>query len=126
MKNKLLILLMFLLPWQALTAAERHYAHVIGGGQSPALFVQHYTEHVEQILHHHDDDGAGEQSHQDDTQKSARHLADVDHGFSMNILLPVPPVLAWLPDVRVAPVPRANTFYNRTTLPPLRPPRVPA
>lgn len=65
MKNKLLILLLFLLPWQALTAAERNYVHVIGGGQGTVYFVQHYTEHVDQVLHHHDDDAGSSGSHQD-------------------------------------------------------------
>ncbi|MEX5745941.1 hypothetical protein [Massilia sp. X63] len=123
MKNKLLILLLFLLPWQAITAAERNYAHVIGGGQGTVYFIQHYTEHVDQVLHHHDDDDDNGGSHQDDTGKSLRHLADIDHGFSINVLLPAPPAIAWLPQVRVAPVLRPDSFFTRTTLPPLRPPR---
>lgn len=97
--------------------------HMIGGGQSTVYFVKHYTEHADQILHHHDDEDDSGGSHEDDTKESQRHLADVDHGFSMNVLLPAAPAMAVLIEARTAPVVRPDTFYNRTTLPPLRPPR---
>lgn len=121
MKNALLILLLLILPWQAITAAERNFAHVIGSGQGEARFVKHFTEHAEQVLHHHDD--ADGDSHEDDTQESSRHLADVDHGFSLNVLLPAAHAIASLPSSGSAPVIRPKTFSNRTTVPPLRPPR---
>lgn len=127
MKNVLLVLLMLLLPWQAITAAERVYLHVTSSsGQGEAAFIKHFTEHNEQILHHHDDDEGDGVSHQDDTAKSWRHLADIDHGFSINLLLPAAPMVATLPDVRVAPVIRPEFFEDRTPLPPRRPPRTPA
>ncbi|QYG02788.1 hypothetical protein [Massilia sp. NP310] len=123
MKNTFLILLMFLLPWQTISAAERNFEHMIGSGQSTVYFVQHFTEHVDQILHHHNDDDDSGGSHQDDTKKSLQHLADVDHGFSINVLLPASPAVAVPIEARIAPSMRPDTFYNRTTLPPIRPPR---
>jgi hypothetical protein len=124
MKNPLLILLMLILPWQAMLAAERNFAHMIGSGQSTAYFIQHYTEHTDQILHHHDDDSGP--SHEDDTKASSRHLADADQGFSINVLLPVPAAVTIFPAARIAPEFHPDSFYDRTTLPPLRPPRSPA
>jgi len=124
MKNALLVLLMLLLPWQAITAAERNFVHVMNGKQSEASFVKHFSEHVEMIMHHHDDDDDdGDASHNDDTQKSARHLADFDHGLSLNVLLPAPHMVAMLPAVRIAPAIWSGTFDDHTTLPPRRPPR---
>jgi hypothetical protein len=99
--------------------------HMIGGGQSTEYFIQHYTEHTDRILHHHDDEAGSSGSHEDDTDQSLRHLADVDHGFSMNVLLPVPPAVISLPEVRAAPMVRPDAFFDRTTIPPLRPPRTP-
>lgn len=123
MKNALLVLLMLLLPWQAITAAERNFMHVVDSQQGEAAFVKHYTEHVELIMHHHDGDDDGGASHDDDSQKSVRHLADFDHGFSFNVLFPTDHLVATLPTVRIAPAIRPDTFDDRTTLPPRRPPR---
>ena len=61
MKNAVLIMLMLLLPWRTITAAERNFMHVMDSQQSTASFIKHYSEHVELVMHHHDgedDDGA--------------------------------------------------------------------
>lgn len=124
MKNALLVLLMLLLPWQAITAAERSFVHIMNGKQSEISFVKHFSEHVELIMHHHDDDDDdGDASHNDDTQKSARHLADFDHGLSLNVLFPALHTVAMLPVVRIAPAIWSGIFDDHTTLPPRRPPR---
>ena len=125
MKNALLVLLMMLLPWQAITAAERNFVHVVDSQQSEASFIKHYTEHVELIMHHHDGDGDEDSGtpHDDDSQQSARHLADFDHGCSFNVLFPAPHAVAVLPAVRIAPAIRPVSFDDRTTVPPRRPPR---
>jgi hypothetical protein len=122
MKNALLVLLMLLLPWQAITAAERNFVHVMNGKQSEASFVKHYGEHVEMTMHHHDDD-VGDPSQNDDMQKSARHLADFGQGLSLNVLFPAPHAVAMLPAVRIAPAIWSDTFDDHTTVPPRRPPR---
>jgi len=126
MKNALLILFMLLLPWQTITAAERNFEHVTGSQQNVAYFVKHFTEHAELVMHHHDDDEPDGVAHDDDTQKSARHLADFDHGLAFNVLFPAPHTVVILPTARVAPTIRPDTFDDRTTLPPRRPPRMPA
>ena len=100
--------------------------HVMNSKQSEASFVKHFSEHVEMIMHHHDDedgDHDGEASHNDDTQKSARHLADFDHGLSFYVLFPAPHAVTMLPTVRIAPATWSSTFDDHTTLPPRRPPR---
>ncbi len=126
MKNALLVLFMLLLPWQAITAAERNFVHIMNGKQSEVSFVKHFSEHVEMIMHHHDDDADdddGEVSHNDGTQISARHLADFDHALSLNVLFPALHSIAMLPIVRIAPTVWSGTFDDHTTLPPRRPPR---
>ena len=125
MKNVLLILFMLLLPWQSISAAQRNLTHVADGHQSTAAFIKHYSEHVDLVMHHHHDDGdedAGP-SHEDDSRQSARHLADFDHGFSMNVLFPVQHAVFALSAVRIAPVIRPDSFDDHTTLPLRRPPR---
>ena len=96
--------------------------HILKGKQSEASFVKHFSEHVEMVMHHHDDDD-GDASHDDDTQKSARHLADFDHGLSFNVLFPAPHTVAMLPAVRIAPAIWSGIFEDNTTLPLRRPPR---
>lgn len=127
MKNALLVMLMLLLPWQVITAAEHNFVHIMNGKQSEATFVKHFSEHAEMIMHHHHDDDDdyddGDASHNDDTQKSARHLADFDHGLSLNVLFPALHTVAMLPVVRITPAIWSGTFDDHTTLPPRRPPR---
>lgn len=125
MKNALLVLLMMLLPWQAITAAERNFDHVVDSQQGEAAFIKHYTEHVELIMHHHDGDGEEDSGvpHDDDSQQSARHLADFDHSCSFNVLFPAPLAVAAFPAVRIAPAICPVSLDDRTTAPPRRPPR---
>lgn len=121
MKNVLLILFMLLLPWQSIAATERNLAHVTSSQQGQVEFTQHFTEHVQLVMHHHDDDGG--ESHDDDKQQSSRHLADNSQGFSMNALFPTSQTVVILPMVRVGHSLPPETFQTRSTLPPLRPPR---
>lgn len=121
MKNVLLILFMLLLPWQAIAAAERNLAHVTSSKQGQTELIQHFTEHVQLVMHHHDDDGG--ESHDDDKQQSSRHLVDISQGFSINALFPTSHTVLVSPMVRVGhPLP-PYSFQTRTILPPLRPPR---
>lgn len=128
MKRMLLILMMLVLPWQAIAAAERNLTHVLGSGNNhgPEFVIKHMAEHADHVLHHHDDDGEDADdgaTHIDNSQKSFQHLADFEQGCSMNIL---PPAL-YQPGMpvadRVAPVFRPDAYSNRTTIPLLRPPR---
>lgn len=97
--------------------------HVMGGQQSAASFIKHYTEHIELIMHHHDSDDGSGVSHDDDSEKSARHLADFDHGVNFNVLLPASHAVAALPTVRLAPATCLYSFDDRNTPPPRHPPR---
>ena len=131
MKKALLILLMMLLPWQAYAAMERNLVHVLGDGQPHAMaFVaKHMAEHAAHVLHHHDDDGDDGDApslHQDDSQKSVQHLADFDHGCGLHILMPAYGALPMALAERSAPPVFHDTYSDRTTLPLLRPPRLPA
>lgn len=119
----LLILLMLLLPWQAITAAERNFTHVIGNQESTASFIRHYSEHLAQSMHHHDDDDDHGVSHDDNSERSARHMADFDHGFSMNVLFPIPHAVTAVPVGSIAHGICPDSFDDRTTLPLRRPPR---
>ncbi len=130
MKQTLLILLMLILPLQTFAAAERNFAHVLGSGKGHGaeFVIKHMAEHADHVAHHHDDDHDADDgtTHVDNSQKSVQHLADYEHGCSMNILLPAL-TAAVLPDaVYVAPILRPDVFSNRTTTPLLRPPRQPA
>ena len=127
MKNVLLILLMLILPLQAIAAVERNLTHVLGSGSGHGLaFVaKHMAEHAEHVPHHHDDDDDAEDggTHVDNSQKSIQHLADYEQGCGMNILFPAfsEPCLPVAP--RAAPSFRPDVFSDRSTTPLLRPPR---
>lgn len=128
MKKTLLILLMLLLPWQSMIAAERNFAHLMTGtsGESMEVVSQHMADHVANIPHHHDDDDADSDAHVDNSQKSFQHLADYEHGGGMNLLWPVPMQLPLAVTIRVPPEMSSDTYSDRSTLPLLRPPRTPA
>ncbi|MBC7685280.1 MAG: hypothetical protein H7176_08630 [Bdellovibrionales bacterium] len=123
MKNALLVLLMLLLPWQTISAAESNFTHIVNSQQETATFIKHFTEHVRLVMHHHDGADNDGPPHDDDSRQSARHLADFDHGFSVNVLFANPLVVSAPPDVCAAPVIRPDSFDDRTTLPLRRPPR---
>lgn len=133
MKKVLLILLMLILPWQAMAAAERNLTHVLGG-QRPELVIKHIAEHAAHVLHHHhhdedddeDDDNSASTTgapHVDHSQKSLHHLADYEQGCNMNILLPALQAPGLPVTERIAPLSLPAVFSNRTTIPLLRPPR---
>ena len=134
MKKALLILMMLLLPWQAATAAQRGLAHMLSGNGDAAFISNHIAEHEANVPHHHHDDGDADDdgavtasgTHQDDSSKSLQHLSDHDHGGSLHLLLqaPAPLLMSTLTDV--PPVFTGIAYSDRTTLPPLRPPCVPA
>jgi len=127
MKKALLILLTLLLPWQSLIAAERNFEHLMmrTTGQGMEVVVQHMTDHVANIPHHHDDDDADGDAHVDDSSKSFQHLADYEHGNGLNLLWPQSLEVPLALDIRVPPVMSSATHSDRTTLPLLRPPRMP-
>lgn len=128
MKNVVLILLMLVLPLQAIAAAERNFAHVLSSGSGHGLdfVVKHLAEHADHVLHHHDDDDDDADDgapHVDNSQKSLQHLADYEQGCGMQILLPALNQPCLPVAARVAPLFRPDLFSNRTTMPLLRPPR---
>lgn len=132
MKKAIVIFLLFLVPWQATLATERNLTHVFGNGGHALPFVaQHLAEHAGFVLHHHDDDVGDNDStvsgtHLDNSQKSVQHLCEYEHGSNLNMLFPTPFYLptALLP--LTLPTFIARTFTDRTTVPLLRPPRMPA
>jgi hypothetical protein len=123
MKKALLIMLLFLLPWQAIAAAERSLTHVMSSrvGGDLGSIVRHMAEHDAHVLHHHDD-GDGD-VHLDKSEKSIHHLNDYDQGCGLHVLLPAPPLLSAIVLPSLAPDAWPHTFSDRTTLPPLPPPR---
>ena len=128
MKNAILVLLLLLLPWQSIIAAERNLTHILGSSHGPEFMAKHMAEHADRVLHHHDDDDDTDNSstHVDKSQKSFQHLADFEQGGSMCILLPASTAPSFAALQRIAHVLRPDAFTNRTTPPLLRPPRASA
>lgn len=131
MKNFLLIILMLILPLQAIAAVERNFTHGLSGagGKSPEFMLRHLSAHVDRVMHHHDDhvseaNIAGEvATHVDNSQESYKHIADFELSCGMNFLLPAVKITS-LPAIdRIAPALRPDAFADRTTIPLLRPPR---
>lgn len=127
MKKTVLILLILVLPLQAFAAMERNLVHILGGSGPGLEFVlKHITKHAGLVMHHHDDDGAiadDGTTHVDSSSKSVQHLADYEHGGSLNILLPTINQPGLLAVERIAPFLWPDIFSDRTTSPLLRPPR---
>ena len=128
MRNFLLIILMAILPMQAIAAGDRNLTHVLGGaGQPPEFVVIHLSAHAERVLHHHDDDDsdkAGEiATHVDNSEESYKHISDFDLSCGMSYLLPAVSISSLPPIDRISPTSRADEFSDRTTIPLLRPPR---
>ena len=67
MRRFVLILLMIMLPWQALAATVDTFVHESGD------IVMHIAEHEFGIAHHHHDDGS---SHHDNSDASREHVCD--------------------------------------------------
>ncbi|MES2743248.1 MAG: hypothetical protein V4754_20175 [Pseudomonadota bacterium] len=136
MRNVLLILMLLLLPWQAATAAQRNFVHLLGGASTDVTLVgKHIAEHEAHIFHHHDhehDDGDDEEDappsgmHEDDSDASTQHLSDYEHGGSLHLLLQAAPPLPMSVVADVPPVFIGIAYMNRTALPLLRPPCLPA
>lgn len=126
MKKSLLILMMFLLPLQSVIAMERNFTHVMNasGKQGLQAETKHIVEHTANIPHHHDEDDGD--VHVDNSQKSFQHLSAYEHGLGLHVLLPAPMQLPLALEMRSPPLISPDTFSNRTTLPLLRPPRLPA
>ena len=130
MKKTLLILLLLILPLQALAEVKRNLTHVLGTGSGHGMefLIKHIADHAHRIAHHHDGGGSDadaneSNTHVDNSQKSFQHLADYEQGGNANLLLPsisdpAAPILA-----RTVPAFSPGTFANRTTIPLLRPPR---
>jgi hypothetical protein len=127
MKKALLLILLIIFPWQAIAAAERNFAHVVSGqGAGDFRYVgKHLAEHDAYVLHHHDDDHEGDdgEAHVDKSEKSVQHLNEYGQGCGVYVLLPAAPALPATIAPRLPPIPWPETFSNRTTLPPLPPPR---
>ncbi|MYM96447.1 hypothetical protein [Duganella vulcania] len=132
MKKALLILMMLLLPWQTATAMQRNLVHLLGGGADAAVVSKHIAEHEAHVPHHHDDDDddddddAGAGPHEDHSSKSVQHLSDYEHGGSLQLLLQAPAPLPVSAPADAPPVFAGLAYSDRTTLPPLRPPCLPA
>lgn len=126
MKKVLLLILLIVFPWQAIVAAERNLTHVMSSGKGGDFrhVAEHMAEHDAHVLHHHDDDGDdGGDTHVDKSEKSIQHLNDHEHMGSLHVLLPATLVLCGEALPRLAPMFWPATYSNRTTIPPLRPPR---
>ena len=136
MKKTFLIFLMLVLPWQAIAAMERNFDHLSGGGgmHGSKALIKHMVEHAEHVLHHHDEDGDGDDggtdanggTHVDNSQKSVHHLADYDQAGSMHLLLPALGVPFSATITRFPPAFWRDPFRTRSVVPLLRPPRLPA
>jgi hypothetical protein len=129
MKKALLIFLLILFPWQAIAAAERSLVHVMSSGTSGDVHTmsKHMAEHEAHVLHHHDDgdddDDDDDEVHVDKSEKSVQHLNDYEHGCGLHVLLPASPVLSAIALPQLAPISRPENYSDRSTLPPLPPPR---
>jgi hypothetical protein len=126
MKKALLIILLIVFPWQAIAAAERNLAHVMSSHTDGDFHYvsKHMAEHDAHVLHHHDDDDDDDgDAHVDKSEKSIQHLNDYEHGGSLHVLLSAPPVLSAIAAPRLVPAHRPERYSDRTTHPPLPPPR---
>jgi hypothetical protein len=117
MSRVVAILLMFILPLQALAAADRQFAHSAGS------VLDHLVAHAEHVPHHHDDDGNMEQ---DESSSSFSHLLDFDSNANFQGIVALPFLLPVLPHAHIAPGFRHAFVPNPTGSPPLRPPHLPA
>ncbi|EEF24391.1 conserved hypothetical protein [Ricinus communis] len=126
MKKVLLLILLIVFPWQAIVAAERNLTHIMSGGNGSDFrqVAEHMAEHDARVLHHHDnDDDEGGGTHVDKSEKSVKHLNDYEHICNLHALLTSALVLSDEPAPQLAPALRPESYSNRTTIPPLRPPR---
>ncbi|ESJ21459.1 MULTISPECIES: hypothetical protein [Cupriavidus] len=117
MSRVVAILLMLLLPLQAMAAVDRQFAHA-----SEAM-LEHMVAHAEHVPHHHDEDGA---MHEDDSTASASHQLDFDFAsglygtVGLAFSVPLVPPRYLTPSFLPGPIP--SPFSS----PPLRPPHAAA
>lgn len=117
MSRVIAILLMLILPLQALAAAQRQLAHSVG------FPVDHMTAHAEQIPHHHDDDG---EITFDDSTASASHQLEFDYGMHFQAPLPGGLLLTLAQRTQPKPLFLGGRMPDPRGSPPLRPPHAPA
>ncbi|SPS00411.1 conserved exported hypothetical protein [Cupriavidus taiwanensis] len=117
MSRMIALLLMLILPLQALAAAQRQLAHAAG------FPPDHMAAHAEHIPHHHDEDG---EIAFDDSTASASHQLDFDYGTHFQAPLPagmVPPLTL---QMQGEPLFLGGRIPDPGCSPPLRPPHAPA
>ncbi|MEZ7784752.1 hypothetical protein O4A46_23430 [Cupriavidus gilardii] len=110
------ILLMLMLPLQALAAVERQFAHASG----PVL--DHMVVHAEHVPHHHDDDG---DIHEDDSSASASHQLDFELASNLLGTVSLAYSLPVLPPRYQTPLFGGAVIPDPAGTPPLRPPHAP-
>ncbi|WP_354686780.1 hypothetical protein [Cupriavidus necator] len=117
MSRVIAILLMLVLPLQALAAAQRQLAHSAG------FPPDHLVAHAEHIPHHHDDDG---EIAFDDSPASASHQLDFDYGTNFQAALPLMLLPPAGPRTEAEPLFLGARMPDPGRSPPLRPPHAPA
>ncbi|AGW95284.1 hypothetical protein N234_35070 [Ralstonia pickettii DTP0602] len=117
MSRVIAILLMLILPLQALAAAQRQLVHSAG------FPPDHMAAHAEHIPHHHDDDG---EIAFDDSTASASHQLDFDYGTHFQAPLPAGLLLPLSQQTQPEPLFLAGRMPDPRGSPPLRPPHAPA
>lgn len=117
MSRVIAILLMLILPLQALAAVQRQLAHSAG---FPA---DHIAAHVEHVPHHHDDDG---NITFDDSTESVSHQLDFDYGSQFQATLPAGLLLPLAQQTQPEPLFLGGHMPDPRDSPPLRPPHAPA
>lgn len=117
MSRVVAILLMLLLPLQALAAVDRQFAHA-----SEAM-LEHMLAHAEHVPHHHDEDGA---MHEDDSTASASHQLDFDFASNLHGTVGLAFSVPLVPPHYLTPVFLAGAIPSPFSSPPLRPPHAAA
>lgn len=109
------ILLMLMLPLQALAAVERQFAHASG------QVLDHMVVHAEHVPHHHDDGDI----HEDDSSASASHQLDFEVASNLLGTVSLAYSLPVLPPRYQTPLFDGAVIPDPTGTPPLRPPHAP-
>lgn len=117
MSRVIAILLMLILPLQALAAAQRQLAHIAG------FPPDHMAAHAEHLPHHHDEDGEIEF---DDSTESASHELDFDFGTHLQAPLPADVLLPLTQHSHAEPLSFSGGMPDPGRSPPLRPPHTTA
>lgn len=123
MSRVIAILLMLILPLQALAAAQRQLAHSAGFPVDLVDLVDHMAAHADHVPHHHDDDG---DITFDDSAASASHQLDFDYGMHFQAPLPGGLPLSLAQRTQPKPLFLGGRMPDPRGSPPLRPPHAPA